>query len=74
MRIARIGLLLLGASAPVLAASAAPATLALSRASSPAAAAKPREILPFIENDYPKALADARAKKLPIFAEAWAPW
>jgi hypothetical protein len=30
--------------------------------------------LPFIENDYPKALVEARAKKLPIFAEAWAPW
>ena len=30
--------------------------------------------LPFIQDDYPKALAEARAKKLPLFIEAWAPW
>jgi hypothetical protein len=30
--------------------------------------------LPFIEDDYPKARALARSKKLPIFVEAWAPW
>ena len=35
-------------------------------------AAKP--VLPFIEDDYTRALAEARAKKLPIFVEAWAPW
>jgi tetratricopeptide (TPR) repeat protein len=46
--------------------------LAVLLASSPAAAAKPA--LPFIEDDYPKALAEARARNLPIFAEAWAPW
>lgn len=46
--------------------------LAALLASTPAAAAKPA--LPFIEDDYPKALAEARARKLPIFAEAWAPW
>jgi len=38
------------------------------------AAAETKPALPFIENDYPKALAEARARKLPIFAEAWAPW
>jgi hypothetical protein len=32
------------------------------------------DVLPFRADDYPKALAEARAKKLPIFAEAWAPW
>jgi hypothetical protein len=32
------------------------------------------EALPFIADDYPKALAEARSKKVPIFAEAWAPW
>jgi len=37
--------------------------------SSPAA-----PVLPFISDDYPRALAEARAKKLPIFIEAWAPW
>ena len=33
-----------------------------------------RATLPFLEDDYPAALREARAKKLPIFAEAWAPW
>jgi hypothetical protein len=47
---------------------AAPAALA----SAPAAA--PREVLPFIQDDYPKALAAAKAAKKPIFFEAWAPW
>jgi hypothetical protein len=36
----------------------------------PAAA---REVLPWIE-DYTQALASARAKNVPIFVEAWAPW
>jgi hypothetical protein len=36
------------------------------------AAARPE--LPFIEDDYPKAMAEARSKKLPVFVEAWAPW
>ncbi len=31
-------------------------------------------VVPFIEDDYPKALAQARARNLPIFLEAWAPW
>jgi hypothetical protein len=30
--------------------------------------------LPFIENDYQAAVARARAKNVPIFVEAWAPW
>ncbi len=30
--------------------------------------------LPFIEDNYPTALAEARARKLPLFIEAWAPW
>ena len=30
--------------------------------------------LPFIENDYKKAVARAQAKNVPIFVEAWAPW
>jgi hypothetical protein len=31
-------------------------------------------VLPFIENDYPKALAAAREANLPVFVEVWAPW
>jgi endonuclease YncB( thermonuclease family) len=30
--------------------------------------------LPFIEDDYARALAEARARKLPLFIESWAPW
>lgn len=33
-----------------------------------------RAELPFIENDYVKALAQAKAKNVPLFVEAWAPW
>jgi hypothetical protein len=36
--------------------------------------AEPRPAVPFIVDDYPGALAEARAKRLPIFVEAWAPW
>lgn len=32
------------------------------------------ETLPFIEDDYVKAVARAKAKNVPIFVEAWAPW
>ena len=38
----------------------------------PAAAASTG--LPFVADDYPKALAEARAQRLPLFIEAWAPW
>jgi hypothetical protein len=53
------------------------AALAAVLLASPAALAKgsaPREVLPFIADDYPKALAAAKAAKKPIFFEAWAPW
>ena len=30
--------------------------------------------LPFIENDFPQALAKARDANLPLFVEVWAPW
>lgn len=39
----------------------------------PAAAAVGAAV-PFLADDYPKALAQARARHLPIFLEAWAPW
>ncbi|HEY6931210.1 MAG TPA: hypothetical protein VJA66_16175 [Thermoanaerobaculia bacterium] len=51
----------------VLAALAASVSLASTSAS-------PRDVLPFIADDYPKALAAARARSVPIFVEAWAPW
>jgi tetratricopeptide (TPR) repeat protein len=39
-----------------------------------AGAPEPKSVLPWIDDDYAGALAQARAKNLPIFAEAWAPW
>jgi hypothetical protein len=30
--------------------------------------------LPFIHDDYAKALAEAKQRKLPMFVECWAPW
>jgi hypothetical protein len=40
----------------------------------PSAKEAGKEILPFIADDYPRALATARAQSKPIFLEAWAPW
>ena len=39
-----------------------------------AAPAASRAVLPWVEDDYPKALTLARGKNVPIFVEAWAPW
>jgi hypothetical protein len=39
-----------------------------------AAAPSARAVLPFVEDDYSKAVAQARSRHLPIFLEAWAPW
>jgi hypothetical protein len=60
------------AATPLLLALAAAPGVSLA-ASAPKAAAT-REVLPFIEDDWPKALSEARAKNVPIFIEAWAPW
>lgn len=30
--------------------------------------------LPFINDNYPKALAEAKQRSVPIFVEVWAPW
>ena len=44
------------------------------KAAGSAAAPPPAEGLPFVENDYAHALADARARKVPLFIDAWATW
>jgi hypothetical protein len=36
--------------------------------------AKPAQVLPWIEDDYSRAVAEAKARKVPIFVESWAPW
>jgi hypothetical protein len=40
----------------------------------PSGEARPTPTLPFIEDDYARALADAKARGVPIFVDAWAPW
>ena len=30
--------------------------------------------LPFIQDDFPTALAQAQERNLPLFVETWAPW
>lgn len=51
---------------------------ALAACAAPRAAVTPApahaEALPFIEDDYPRALAEARTRKVPLFVDAWAPW
>ena len=65
MRIrATAALLLLATTCP------APATAA--RHGKPVS--KHAEVLPFIQDDYARALHEARARKVPLFVEAWAPW
>ena len=39
-----------------------------------AAGEAPNEALPFIDDDYARALREANASKRPIFVDAWAPW
>jgi hypothetical protein len=52
---------------------AAPATATVAtKATVPAP--EPKKAVPFIEDDYKRALAEAKAKKRPLFIEAWAPW
>ena len=53
------------------------AVLALALLAAPAVARVAEGLdkaLPFIVDDYAKALGEARAQKLPLFIEAWAPW
>jgi hypothetical protein len=45
----------------------------LTFASTPAPKSRPTA-LPFIDDDYRRALAQAKTRHVPIFVEAWAPW
>ena len=50
----------------------APAHAATASTRKPAATWKP--VVPFIEDDFGRALALAKERKLPVFIEGWAPW
>ncbi|HXH41635.1 MAG TPA: hypothetical protein VNN08_23630 [Thermoanaerobaculia bacterium] len=50
-------------------------TLALLMAvTTSAMAPAPPSRLPFLDDDYAKARAEANRRKLPLFVEVWAPW
>jgi hypothetical protein len=49
-------------------------SLLLALALSVAAPASPAGTLPFIPDDYGRALADARARNVPLVVDVWAPW
>ena len=38
------------------------------------AAVAPKPVLPWIEDDFARAVSQAKARKLPILVESWAPW
>jgi len=57
---------------PVAAHAAPAAKPAATRPAKAAAVWKPA--VPFIEDDFGRALALAKERKLPVFIEGWAPW
>lgn len=48
-----------------------PGAAAATKAAKPAPAG---HVLPWIEDDLTRALTEAKARKLPVFVESWAPW
>ena len=73
MKTSHLTVLLLALACMASAAAAAPASK--SAGSKPAAKSPaPRFTVPFIADDYTRAVAEARARKVPLFIEAWAPW
>lgn len=48
------------------------ATMMLALSSTPGPSASKR--LPFINDDFEKALTEAKQRKLPLFVDVWAPW
>jgi hypothetical protein len=55
-------------------AATAPATAPTAHAAVAHLISHSHEAVPFVADDYAGALAAARAKRVPIFVEAWAPW
>ena len=68
--------ILMGTSLSVLVGGGSPfaATSAASSSHATASAKTPAMVMPWIEDDYAKAISEAKARKLPVFVESWAPW
>ena len=68
-------LLALGVAFGVLTGTAAASTTATATKAAPAKNASAwKPVVPFIEDDFGRALALAKERKLPVFIEGWAPW
>ena len=68
-------LLALLLAAPIVTPAAHAATTTAPAKSAPAKTApKWKPVVPFIEDDFGRALALAKERKLPVFIEGWAPW
>ena len=68
-------LLALGVAFAVLTGTAAASTTATAtKAASAKSASAWKPVVPFIEDDFGRALALAKERKLPVFIEGWAPW
>jgi hypothetical protein len=57
-------------AAPAGAATTAPAKSTAAKKATP----KWNPVVPFIEDDFGRALALAKSRRLPVFIEGWAPW
>ena len=55
-------------------AAAATTTAPAKAAPTKSATAAWKPVVPFIEDDFGRALALAKERKLPVFIEGWAPW
>ncbi|MFI5370982.1 MAG: hypothetical protein ACHQ52_05430 [Candidatus Eisenbacteria bacterium] len=53
---------------------AAPAATTTAPVTEAHAAQAPARVLPFIEDDYTRAVAEAKTRQVPLFIESWAPW
>ena len=49
-------------------------SLGAAAATKAAKSAPAGHVLPWIEDDLTRAITEAKARKLPIFVESWAPW
>src|SRR5688572_17684570 len=60
--------------APLLVLLAFPPAASGATASAQAPAAAHREVVPFTEDDFDKALAEAKKRNVPLIVDAWATW
>jgi hypothetical protein len=60
--------------AALIVSSAAHAATTTAATPTKSATAKWNPVVPFIEDDFGRALALAKERKLPVFIEGWAPW